>query len=194
MPARKRFSACRATRFGTGMYGTAEISQVLLNWVLAIATRPASRASFQCAVARGPGPTTEIEYSPISVRTPPRSIGMLHSLTLNSFVLGGSLGIRLRAISEGHPQSQVMTSALLLERRTPEWMAPSTSPTTSQFVRLEQRGHVSGRNLEWQFVKFSDIVMEKTPPSSGTRAKTWARLSEIHSRTTGGVVHMAWNP
>ena len=102
--------------------------------------------------------------------------------------------MRLRAISEGHPQSQVMISALLLERRTPLWIASSTSPTTSQLARLEQRGHDSGRNLEWQFVKFSDMVIEKTPPSSGTLLKTWARLSEIHSRTTGGVVHMAWKP
>ena len=32
-------------------------------------------------MARGPGPTAEIEYSPTLLLIPPRSIGMSHSLT-----------------------------------------------------------------------------------------------------------------
>ena len=74
MPACVRFVQCRAISCGTGIYGTAEISQVLLNCVFAIVRMPASRARPQFFFARGPGPTTEIEYSPISVFIPPRSM------------------------------------------------------------------------------------------------------------------------
>src|SRR5581483_5599279 len=143
-PDRSRFSQWRATRSATGMNGTAEISQVLLNWVFAMVRTPALAAAFQFAVARGPGPTTEIEYSPTSVRTPPRSIGVLHSLTLRYRISRGRRGIRLRHSSAGHPQSQAITSAVLLARRTPERIASSTSPTTSQLVRFEHREHRSG--------------------------------------------------
>ena len=116
---------CLATRLATGIYGTAEISQVLLNCAFAMDRTPASFARRQLAAARGPGPTTDIEYSPTSVATPPRSIGMLHSLTLSRRVSRGSLGISSRHISSGQPQSQTITSACLLDRRTP---AQKTAP------------------------------------------------------------------
>src|SRR5260370_18164840 len=113
------------------MYGTAEISHVLLNCVLAIVRRPALRASRQFSVARGPGPTTEIEYSPISVLIPPRSIGVLHSLTLWKRVSAASLGIRLRHISPRQPQSHLTISAVLLDRPTPPRTVSITSRPTS---------------------------------------------------------------
>src|SRR5260370_21639819 len=113
------------------MYGTVEMSQVLLICVLAMVRTPTPLASRQFSVARGPGPMTEIEYSPISVLIPPRSIGVLHSLTLWRRVSVGSLGIRLRHIWRGQPQSQLTTSAVLLDRRTPARTVSITSPTTS---------------------------------------------------------------
>jgi hypothetical protein len=40
---------------------------------------------------------------------------------------------------------------------------------------------------------FSDMVIVKIPPRSGTSLKMWARLSEIHWRTFGTLVHMVKN-
>jgi len=54
------------------MYGTAEISQVALNFTLAIGLMPCRIAKAQLRCPRGPGPTTEMEYSPTLVSTPPR--------------------------------------------------------------------------------------------------------------------------
>src|SRR2546422_191925 len=114
IPDRASLAQCSATRLPTGMYGTAEISQVLLNCVLAIVATPAAFARCQFAVARGPGPTAEIEYSPTSVLTPPRSIGRLHSLTLSRRTPEDSFGINSRHMSSGQPQSHTITSALRL--------------------------------------------------------------------------------
>src|SRR2546428_7816117 len=97
---------CSATRLPTGMYGTAEISQELLNCVLAMVATPASFASRQFAVARGPGPTAEMEYSPTCVLTPPRAIGRLHSLTLGRRTPEATFCINSRHMASAQPQPQ----------------------------------------------------------------------------------------
>ena len=54
------------------MYGTADISHVTLSCIFAAVFRPCLRAIDQFRFARGPGPTTDIEYSP-GARRPRRA-------------------------------------------------------------------------------------------------------------------------
>src|ERR1035441_3192750 len=92
-----------------------------------------------------------------------------------------------------------MTSAAALCARTPSRMAASSSAMTSAPERCEQRGQAAAtgsRSLQappWekQLVWFSDMVMVKMPPRSGTSAKTWPVLSRSQSRTSGADVPMA---
>src|SRR4051794_26088674 len=111
-PARPSLEQCSATRSMTGRYGTADSSHELLSCTFATVLRPACFARAQWRVARGPGPTADIEYSPTVDRTPPRSIGNPHSLTDMSHEPGGDF-----AISSGaspwpcQPQSQTIIFA-----------------------------------------------------------------------------------
>src|SRR5690348_11395002 len=106
------------------MYGTAEISQVLFAWILARLSRPAARARDHFRAARGPGPGTEIEYSPTLDSTPPRRTGASHSLTLRSRASLGSSGIRFSARLSPQPQSQMIRFAVGLCRRIPARNVP----------------------------------------------------------------------
>ena len=160
---------------------------------------PSRSALAQLRLARGPGPTTEMEYSPTSVSTPPLDTGCSHSLMLMKRTSLGSSGMSLADRSSPQPQSQAMTSAVEPALRTPSRKVPISSPMVSQLFRREQRGHPSARGAsrpqlppcEKQLVWFSDMVMENHPPRSGTWRMTWARLSLIHRRTLGTLVHMA---
>src|SRR5688572_16341672 len=113
-PADATFSQCAASRSITGRYGTADSSHVQFNCRLPAVFSPAAFASAQCFVARGPGPTTEREYSPTSVFTPPRVIGSDHSLTDISQQDLGSAAIASAAHSSFQPQSQAITFASML--------------------------------------------------------------------------------
>src|SRR4051794_35964827 len=119
MPAFASFWQCSTIRCMTGMYGTAEISHVLLNCTFAMLATPAALARSQLRVARGPGPTTEMEYSPTVVRTPPRFTGAYHSLMLRTLLSFGSRGISFSDSASPQPQSYEITSAAALLRRIP---------------------------------------------------------------------------
>src|ERR1700677_1386260 len=101
---------------------------------------PASRAHAQTCFARGPGPETEMEYSPTFVSTPPRCTGASHSLTLRQPTSFGNNGIVRRASSMPQPQSHEITSAELLDLRTPSRKILINSAITSQLLRFEHRG------------------------------------------------------
>ena len=145
---------------------------------------------------------TEIEYSPTFVCTPPRFTGCSHSLMLMNFMSLGSRGMRPSASSSGQPQSQAMISGSGLTRRTPSRKVVSSSPMVSQEVRFVQRGQspALGARLpqpppwEKQLVWFSDMLMEKKPPISGTCRTTCSSEPAIHSRTSGTLVHSAFSP
>src|SRR5436190_20769600 len=98
-------------RSRAGRFGTAESSQVMFAWTFASVLSPRDFASAQCLVARGPGPTEEIEYSPTADLTPPRSIGRDHSLTDIKNVSLGRAAMTSGATASGQPQSQAMTFA-----------------------------------------------------------------------------------
>jgi len=51
----------------------------------------------------------EIEYSPMAVATPPRLMGMPHSLTLMKATSGGSCAMIFSTQSSCQPQSQTMS-------------------------------------------------------------------------------------
>ena len=106
---------------------------------------PSRSALAQLRLARGPGPTTEIEYSPTCVSTPPLTTGCSHSLMLMKRTSFGSSGMRFADRSSPQPQSQAMTSAVGLALRTPSRKVPISSPIASQLSRWEQRGHPSAR-------------------------------------------------
>src|SRR2546426_12598918 len=137
----ERFRACSATRRVAGMYGTAESSQVFPAWTLAKVWRPRRFAASQLLVARGPGPTAEIEYSPTSVETPPRVMGRDHSLTLWGVTPAGRPLMMGSIHSSGHPQSHTITLAPGLDRQTPSATERLTSRMTSGGERSRQRGH-----------------------------------------------------
>src|SRR3954447_20727873 len=128
----------------TGRDGTADSSQLLFACTFATVLSPAARASCQCRLARGPGPTADRLYSPTVAFTPPRSSGRDHSLTDMSQHDFGSRAIVGPAQSSGQPQSQAMTLAFGLPRWTPASMVALTSAMTSGPVRALQRGHDSG--------------------------------------------------
>src|SRR5713226_9052373 len=151
------------------MYGTAEISQVLLNCTLAMEAMPAARARSQFRVDRGPTSATFIIYSP-----PPGSLSTRVSL--------GKSGISFSESASPQAQSHAITSAVALCRRTPSRNVPTTSAITSQLLRCEHRGHLGALGAFWphpspfekQLVRFSDMVMQKIPPRSGACRTTWA--------------------
>jgi len=132
--------ACAATRSSTGRQGRLAISQVLLNWISAPIFSPACRAACQCASARGPGPTEEMEYSPTVLGMPPRSMGRSHSLTDISQAVRGR-----RAMMSGarpcprQPQSDRSTRAAGLPRWTPASRTAATSEMMSASLRAWQR-------------------------------------------------------
>src|SRR5207248_9349590 len=101
---------------------------------------PASRASFQCEVARGPGPTVDIEYSPTLDFTPPRTIGIDHSLTDCSHTLLGSVRIISAASPSFHPQSHTITFASGFPRCTPASIVEFTSAMIAAADRPLQCG------------------------------------------------------
>ena len=70
----------------------------------------------QWLMALGPGPTEEIEYSPTVVFTPPRVMGLDHSLTDINHVDFGNVSITSAAHASFQPQSQTITLALGLPR------------------------------------------------------------------------------
>src|SRR5512139_648509 len=102
MPASASLRQCSTTSGSTGIQGTAEISQVLLNCVLASVFSPCRLAISQLRVARGPGPTTDMEYSPTVVLTPPRFTVCDHSLMLRTELSDGSFGISASARGVPH--------------------------------------------------------------------------------------------
>src|SRR5699024_10766686 len=97
---------CSATRSRVGNHGTDDISQVLLNCTFAAVFIPFSCATFQCFNALGPGPTAEIEYSPIRESMPPLLMGKSHSLTdINHTSFGNNLIISVPSPCPFQPQS-----------------------------------------------------------------------------------------
>src|SRR5688500_18718823 len=117
----------------------------MLAWTLATVLRPRDLASCQCRVARGPGPTAEMEYSPTVVLTPPRSSGRDHSLTDWSQVRGrlGRAAMVSAADASGQPQSQAMTLAL----GAAAWTAASTVALTSARMAAAVRSLHRGQAL-----------------------------------------------
>ena len=61
----------------------------------------------------------EMEYSPTAVATPPRLIGMPHSLTLMNRASRGSWAMMLSTQSSCQPQSQTINFCPLPARRMP---------------------------------------------------------------------------
>src|SRR6478672_4461911 len=112
MPTLRRLTAWLAACSTHGIHGTDESSHVQLAWIFAEICNPDSLAAFQCRSARGPGPTSEREYSPTIDFTPPRTIGMSHSLTLCRIADFGSRAIVPSESSSFQPQSQAMSFCL----------------------------------------------------------------------------------
>ena len=108
-------------------------------------------------------------YSPIAVFTPPRTMGSDHSLTDISQTSRGR-----RAIGPASGQHQSHTMTFSPRRRLMD-------PLLDRGIDL---GHDLGRlaatasraavllAMRAQFVRFSDAVMVKTPPSPGTSRNT----------------------
>ena len=152
----ERFFACSATRFRAGTECTTAISQLALTCTFATVRNPVWRAMDQWRCASGPGPTAEMEYSPICEATPPRSIGRDHSLTdMNQQLLGS--WVMMRSLwSSGHPQSHTMTLASGLPRWTPSSIALFSSTANEAKSRSRQSGQCWwAAPRDPQYVKFS---------------------------------------
>src|SRR5262245_57329662 len=119
---------------------------------------PPRRAISQVFEARGPGPTADMEYSPTALRTPARESGRDHSLTDIRSTPAGRSAAMGSTQSSGQPQSQAITRARALERRTPSKTARLTSATTSGPDRWPQRGQALPPECDQQLVRFSDMV------------------------------------
>src|SRR6185503_4681006 len=193
IPVWRRLNACCATLCIAGIYGTADSSHVLAAWIFAMAWSPRFRAVCQWRVARGPGPTEEIEYSPTALFTPPRSMGRLHSLTLMSDTPVGRRLIASGAQASFQPQSQTNNSAPVFASAIPRWISVLTSAITSAGCRLLQREHSAPRWCDQQFVRFSDAVIVKKPPSSGTARQMEATELVRYSCTSAWLVQRVEN-
>ena len=76
--------------------------------------------------------------------------------------------------------------------RAPSTNAFSTSATTAAGPLGAQRGQAVGcstLDFDQQFVRFSDMVMQKMPPSSGTIVKRRAMAPFSAASTSGLLVH-----
>ena len=69
-----------------------------------------------------------------------------------------------------------------------------TSAKISATERPLQRGHISRRLCEAQFVRFSLIVIVKTPPSPFTSEKSAVSEARSQRRTSGTDVQSAATP
>src|SRR5688500_7372669 len=138
-----------------------------------------------------------MEYSPTVTLVPPRLSGRLHSLTDWSqvrLVLGRPAMMSGTSASR-QPQSQAITLAFGEAAWTAFSMVALTSAMIAAAVRSLQRGQASWLWCEAQLVKFSEAVMVKTPPRSGTCLKTWEREAASQFRTAGLLVQRAkWSP
>ena len=64
---------------------------------------------------------------------------------------------------------------------------------TSAGGRLPQRGQVLPLPCDQQFVRFSEPLMVKNPPSPGTARQMVSTAEDRYSRTSGTLVHSAAN-
>ena len=151
--------------------------------------RPFAACHSSFAAALGPG--AERAYSVTVDFTPPRSVGTPRSLTVITRQPAGRRSAMARRSFIGQPHAQHTTSASELPALTPSKIVRFTSTTMSTTVRSLQRGHVSLPPREAQLVRFSLIVIVKTPPRPGTCANTLVSASRSHRRVSGHDVQRA---
>ena len=115
-------------------------------------------------------------------------MGRLHSLTLIKETVLGRRRMTSPAQASAQPQSQASNRCLSPVRWMPSAKAPFTSAMTSAAVRSRQRGQLFPAPCDQQFVGFSDAVMVKKPPSSGTARQMRSTDSVRNFRTAGWLV------
>src|ERR1019366_2224442 len=134
-----------------------------------------------------------MEYSPTVVATPPRLIGIPHSLTLMNLASRGSWAMMLSSQSSCQPQSQTIKVWPWPARSMPLKKVPLSCAITSAGGRLPQRGHALPLPCDQQVVSFSETVMVKKPPSPGTARQMDSTADARYLHTSGVLVQNAAN-
>ena len=101
---------------------------------------------------------------------------------------GGDLRLRM---GDGRSRMAVVNRAWRLRPRIPSKIAAFTSAITAAGARGPQRGQALPLPCDQQLVRFSEAVMVKKPPSSGTARPIDATESVRNCRTAGTLVQSA---
>src|ERR1043165_6084252 len=149
---------------------------------------PCLRANSQLRVARGPGPTAEMQYSPTTLSTPPRLIFMLHSLTLMNAASAGNPLMICSARPSGQPQSQIMSCAFVPDCPMPSWISTFACAYVCAACPA-QRGQLLPLPCDQQCVRFSEPLILKIPARSGTALQMYAIESTTYFFTSGVLMH-----
>src|SRR5512134_632114 len=94
------------------------------------------------------------------------------------------------AQESSQPQSQAMRAASVAADRIPSSRRRLTSGTTTAAPRFEHRGQEPPRWWDQQLVRFSEAVMVKNPPRSGTAFEMTAAESARYFCTAGTLVQI----